>query len=215
MIDFYVQVLKRDLKSHYSWNTKLLHHDPTSKSWITINTAPRTLNHQSRGKIFDFENHSMEWFWADLPFSVGLAYHPISKQINYYCNIHEPIHVRHDKLEFIDLDLDVVKNKLHPEATIVDQDEFILHQKKYDYPSEFAPLIPNISFELQSRIEKDKIFKSDFVIESFRIALESKQKNGLDDPHQHFSAVNDYLTHHPWPAALQIPERLCRPIPES
>ena len=207
---FSVQVLKRDLKAHYSWKTNLLFHDQQNKVWVTINSAPRHLNHQTKGKFFEFETNSMEWFWEDVPFSVGLALHPATGQINYYCNIHEPFSVKSNVLSFVDLDLDVVKNARHPEVTIIDQDEFIIHKEKYAYPPEFDSLIPNIALEVQHRLKEHEIFKSDHIIESFRIALACKENYKFSDPSQHFKYVSSYFVSHPWPTELLIPLSLCK-----
>lgn len=116
--------LKYDGMLNYEWSTTLL--ECTCKYLLVKGEANRKLIHHGKGKVFSFENPSIEYFpfneW--FTFSVERAE---SGKFNYYCNICMPAKFENNVLSFIDLDFDIIKQP-NGEWTVVDQEEFIINR---------------------------------------------------------------------------------------
>jgi uncharacterized protein len=150
--NFKIQVRKWDGRPHYSWETHLLERT-SGFIWVAC-PGPRDLVHHSKGKTFSFETHAMEWFWEGAWFSIGVSMDPLSRLTRFYCNLHQPLTEVDGGLEFVDLDIDVVKVGDEP-TTQVDLDEFALHSKAYLYPKTIIESLPNYGEALGKAIDRD------------------------------------------------------------
>ncbi len=200
---FAVHVLKRDQKSHYSWKTQLLHHEVETGFRLTAAPGPRELIHHTKGKTFSFETHAIEFFWEKLPFSVGYSHHPVTKELSLYCNIHEPLKANEKELGFVDLDLDVVKNKNFQRPTIIDQDEFLLHAVKYDYPKAYLAQIPNIAEALVLQLNEGAIFQEAFIKEVFATVFQNPKALTQLSKTQ-LNQISTFFLKQPWRVELSL-----------
>lgn len=158
LMTFRVRVFKAGQKDHYSWTPRLL--VDLDGFRVTWNSHPRDLIHHSKKKVFSFSTDAMEFFWEGLPFSVGLSHDPQNDRIRHYCNLHLPCHFEADEVNFIDLDIDVIK--INDEAAeLVDEDEFEEHQRLYNYSDEIVDKVPRMALALARELDSMDRFRSD------------------------------------------------------
>jgi protein associated with RNAse G/E len=199
---FKINVFKRDLKPHYSWETQLIYHDAKSGFWCTASPAPRWLDHHTKGRRFEFQTQAMEWFWSGLPFSLGWAHDPESKTISCYCNIHEPLKAVANELSFVDLDLDIVINDAFPRPTIIDQTEFLDNFKKYNYPQNYRELVPRSAEQVVELLHTEPLFQTTKLQNIFNAIFTSEGITISSCPE--ILVVSEYFRQHPWPRELYI-----------
>ncbi|HWS56106.1 MAG TPA: DUF402 domain-containing protein [Pyrinomonadaceae bacterium] len=79
---------------------------------------------------------STEFFWADRWYSVFRFREPSGALRNFYCNLNTPPTFGDGRIDFVDLDIDVL---VAPDFSyqVLDEDEFELHAERYRYPPEF------------------------------------------------------------------------------
>jgi protein associated with RNAse G/E len=125
-----IKSLKYSNFVNYEWDTTLVEH--TENYLIVKGEINRKLVHYGRGKVFTMENPAIEFFPLDDWFTVSVE-KLANDSLKYYCNICKPSKFQDNELSFIDLDFDIIK---HPgdDWTVVDEDEFIINSKKYNYP---------------------------------------------------------------------------------
>ncbi|MGK2966209.1 MAG: DUF402 domain-containing protein [Tepidiformaceae bacterium] len=94
----------------------------------------RTPIFTSRGE-FRSPYDSRVYFWRDRWYNVFRLSRPGCELALWYCNVTTPPTFDGRQLEYVDLDLDVA---VKPDGcvSLLDQDEFELHQRRYCYPSE-------------------------------------------------------------------------------
>ncbi|MFN0095175.1 MAG: DUF402 domain-containing protein [Dehalococcoidia bacterium] len=92
----------------------------------------RTPIYTSRGE-FRSPYDSRVYFWRDRWFNVFRLSKPGCSLALWYCNVTTPPTLCGDQLEYVDLDLDVA---VRPGGCVelLDEDEFRLHQQRYNYP---------------------------------------------------------------------------------
>jgi len=150
-----IQVRKWNGRSHYSWSTHLLL-KRSDFIWVGC-PGPRELLHETKGKTFTFGTHAMEWFWKDAWFSLGVFLDPDSRMTGFYCNLHKPFVEVEGGLEFVDLDIDVVKKGNQP-SSLEDLDEFEVHGRDFSYPSWFMKALPDYARVLSKALDADPWF---------------------------------------------------------
>lgn len=138
---------------HYQWPVKVI--EKNNDFLICKGEPGRILKHFTRNKEFVFEKPSIEYFsfrdWFTLAMNIDGQ-----KIESYYCNISKPVFWEGDKvLSFIDLDLDLVKNKGEG-WKVVDEDEFEVNSRKYKYPVELVNRTKKELEVLISKIENKK-----------------------------------------------------------
>ncbi|MEJ6949917.1 DUF402 domain-containing protein [Natronospora cellulosivora (SeqCode)] len=152
-----VKSYKYNNKKHYQWPVTIL--EENENYLITKGETGRILTHFTRKKEFIFDKQSIEFFsfkeWFTLAININNQ-----KAESYYCNINRPATWETDDvLTFVDLDLDLVKNK-GEDWKVVDQDEFEENSRKYNYPLELINRTKKELYDLISRVEK-KVFPFD------------------------------------------------------
>ena len=137
-----IVVHKYDQRQHYAWNTVV--RGQCDQLTVVGRPGPRDLYHYSKDATFTFQTDATEFFWQQLPFSVGVSWSDQRQELRWYCNIHEPLWYEDDGIHFIDLDIDVVKHGNQP-FHLVDEDEFISHAAHYGYPNHYHHQVPAVS----------------------------------------------------------------------
>ena len=144
-----IQAYKYGNRLHYEWETLLL--EQTDTYILVLGEHGRKLKHHSKGKTFEVNNWTLEyfsfvdWFTVSGDIRDGDIY-------QYYCNINQPAKlVKNDVVSFVDLDLDYVYRD--GIWKVVDEDEFENHSIQLSYPLE---LINSARQELLSASGTDR-----------------------------------------------------------
>lgn len=156
-----VKVFKYDGKLHYEWESEVVE---DIKEYILLRSYPgRKLIHHTRNKVFNFDSYSLEFFPKCGWYTVNVDIHK-NKDIEFYCNICKQPIILEDRIEFIDLDLDIVRDK-NNNWSIIDEDEFYENALLYNYPEDLKikvfetkeyllELIKNKNFPFDGFIDK-------------------------------------------------------------
>lgn len=144
-----VMVYKYNEKLHYQWEASIIEH--TDKYILVYGTPERKLIHYTKGKIYDCDTYSIEYYPLDDWFTVNIDIHD-NGELDYYCNICMPAKFKQGNICFIDLDIDLIKNK-QGDWTVVDEDEFEVNSIKMGYPKD---IIENSKKSLNNLIFKIK-----------------------------------------------------------
>lgn len=163
-----VKVYKYNRKLHYEWESKLI--EDTEEYTLLCAYPGRKLIHHSKNKILEFNTYSIEFFPKKGWYTINVDVHK-NGDIEYYCNICEQPIISEEGINFIDLDIDIVRDT-NGNWSIVDQDEFLENSILMDYPESLKNqvaetskhlfnLINNQSFPFDGFIEKqiDKLIK--------------------------------------------------------
>lgn len=96
---------------------------------------------------------STEYYWTDRWYSVFRFREPSGALRNYYCNVNLPASFDGRTLRFVDLDIDVL---VAPDFTyrVLDEDEFLVHAARFDYPAEVRERVPRALGELLALINR-------------------------------------------------------------
>lgn len=160
-----IQLHKSPRTPHYFWHTHPLFED--DRGIICHKTAPRTLVHQTKGKEFIFDSDVLEFYWKEAPFSLHCAREPDTHDLFYYCNIHSLPEITADRMDMVDLDLDVIKvDTAH--AEIVDQDEFETHIREFGYSPSIQATVPDIAFAVADLLDHHPLFSKAALLELFQ-----------------------------------------------
>jgi uncharacterized protein len=159
-----VQVRKWDGRAHYTWATHLLE-SSSDFIWVAC-PGPRDLVHQTKGQTFRFNTHAMEWFWPGAWFSIGVSLEVDTRKTKFYCNLHQPLVFVEGALEFVDLDIDVVREGNSP-SLLVDLDEFEIHGNEFNYPDVIKNELPGYGERLAKAIDDEELFRSEELGELF------------------------------------------------
>lgn len=95
---------------------------------------------------------STEYYWTDRWYSVFRFCEPTGELRNYYCNVNSPPRIEAGLLSFTDLDIDVL---VAPDFSyqILDEDEFAVNSKHYQYPTALRTCVHQAVAELISLIQ--------------------------------------------------------------
>jgi Uncharacterized domain/protein associated with RNAses G and E len=153
---------------NYEWDLTLI--EKNDKYLIGKGEVNRKLVHNGKNTVFSFENPSVEFYPFGEFFTLSIEKTP-NNDFNYYCNICMPPKLADSLLSFVDLDLDLIK--LPGEGwKVVDEDEFEINSKKYNYPQWLIDKTIEEKDRLLDRISK-RVFPFDGTIEA--ILLDSNK----------------------------------------
>ena len=143
---FLIDSRKYDGRISKSWHAELIETTKdlsVFKGEFDSDVDHRKLGFIRRGTI------SYEYYWRERWFNIFRFHEPEGDLRNFYCNVATPAVLRENRLEYIDLDIDVLVN---PELNyeILDLDEFAEHTVEFGYPAE---LIENAKASLNELIE--------------------------------------------------------------
>lgn len=144
-----IQAVKYDGSLHCDWETTLL--AETDRYVLVYGQLGRSLVHHTRRQTFICETPSLEYYDLQDGYTVNLDLEPDGER--YYCNICLPAERTAIGLRFVDLDLDLIRNKAC-EWTVVDEDEFLENQRVYQYPEDIIEGAERILHRLQDKIQR-------------------------------------------------------------
>ncbi|WP_214784989.1 DUF402 domain-containing protein [Exiguobacterium sp. S3] len=104
-----VKVYKYNDNLHYEWTADVI--EANEKYVLLKGTPGRKLIHHSRKNIYEYNNHSIEFFPLDSAYTVNIDIEKNGK-LKYYCNVCLPSQYNNQILSFIDLDIDYVRDEL-------------------------------------------------------------------------------------------------------
>jgi len=139
-----VHARKFDGRLHREWQARLL---TRGDSLIVVEGVfEKEIRHPQLGTIAA-GTLSTEYYWTDRWYSVFRFREPTGTLRNHYCNINQPAEFDGRVLTFVDLDIDVL---VAPDFSyrILDQEEFIAHTARYDYPVSVRERVPQALAEL-------------------------------------------------------------------
>jgi protein associated with RNAse G/E len=125
-----LRATKYDGTAHWIQPFRVVSDDGTL---LVTQYAARTPIYTSRGE-FRSPYDSRVYFWRDRWFNVFRLSRPGCSLALWYCNVTTPPKLSGDQLEYVDLDLDVAVRP-GPCIELLDEEEFALHQRRYNYPS--------------------------------------------------------------------------------
>lgn len=112
-----------------SWKCELL--EIKDSLYIFKGVFENEVNHSEIG-VIGRNTVSIEYFWLDKWFNIFRFENPEGELMGYYCNINFPPTISENKVDFIDLDLDIfVESNFN--FRILDEDEFQENRLKYNY----------------------------------------------------------------------------------
>ncbi len=127
-----VTTRKYDGGLHLAWPARLLLAD--DDLILTYTPPGATLVHHTRGLCLPQDHACLSAFPRDRHWNAMLDFAPDGRWLGAYCNVALPPILAGDRLDWVDLDLDVLRSGDGP-ATLVDADEFAAHAIRYAYPA--------------------------------------------------------------------------------
>lgn len=99
------------------------------------------------------ETLSIEYYWLDRWYNIFRFVQPEGELRNFYCNVNVPPVFQENVLSYIDLDIDIL---VAPDFSynILDEDEFAINAKRFNYPTEVRRRSLEALEELITLIEK-------------------------------------------------------------
>ncbi|MCM3749447.1 DUF402 domain-containing protein [Paenibacillus pasadenensis] len=146
---------------HYEWETTLI--EATGEYVLVKGERLRKLVHHSKGKTFIVDNPTLEFLPLNQWFTASVQLHP-NGALSYYCNICMPPADKNGFIEFIDLDIDIIKQP-GGDWEVVDEDEFREHAIKFGYPAELIARTES-ERDLLLRLIKERNFPFDGWLEA-------------------------------------------------
>ena len=130
--DLTIAARKYDGGIHLEWRARLLLADDD----LVLAYAPpgTTLVHHTRRLRLVQPHSCLSVFPRHRRWNAMLDFAPDGAPLGVYCNVALPPTLSRDRLDWVDLDLDVVRSGDGP-ATLVDEDEFAAHAARYAYPA--------------------------------------------------------------------------------
>ncbi|MFV0381153.1 MAG: DUF402 domain-containing protein [Breznakia sp.] len=149
----YIQSYKHDKSLHRTWS-KAFVMEANDKRMIAI--TDRSFVVEADGRKWLTREPAICFFYPDKWYNVICMIR--KRGIFYYCNIASPSVYDEEALKNIDYDLDVkVDNFYH--ATILDEDEYVLHKQEMQYSDELDHILHQ---ELDTLLNDIKQLKSPF-----------------------------------------------------
>jgi protein associated with RNAse G/E len=156
--DITVRTYKYDGTEHRHWRAQIsLQQD----SLIVLDAKfEEEIQHPLLGTISP-ETLSVEYYWLDRWYNVFRFVQPAGDLRNFYCNVNVPPVLQKNVLSYIDLDIDIL---VAPDFSysILDEDEFAINVKRFNYPPEIQRRSLEALEELVNLIEKRAFPFSDF-----------------------------------------------------
>ncbi|HYP00578.1 MAG TPA: DUF402 domain-containing protein [Pyrinomonadaceae bacterium] len=145
-----VHARKFDGRLHREWKARLLNR--VGSLIVVEGVFEEEIRHALLGTIAA-GTLSTEYYWTDRWYSVFRFREPSGALRNYYCNVNQPAELDGSVLTFVDLDIDVL---VAPDFSyrILDEEEFIAHAARYDYPAIVRDSVPRALAELVGLVER-------------------------------------------------------------
>ena len=149
MSEIFVHSCKHDGRIHRRWPARVERRE--GPLVVLDATFAEEVRHPLLG-IIEAGTHSTEYFWTDRWYSVFRFQTPDGRLLRFYCNINTPARLCDGVLSFVDLDVDVL---VEPDFsyTVLDEDEFELHNELYAYPQSYRENVRRALDELLRLVE--------------------------------------------------------------
>lgn len=164
-----IKVLKYGGKLHYEWTSAIIEHND---NYVTAYSIPgRTLIHHTKGKEYQYENYSFEFFPKNEWYTVCIDIEK-NGEVQYYCNICMPPTFEDDVVTFVDLDIDLVNRTGTWE--VIDEDEFEQNLKHFNYPQAIIEQTIQAKERLLKKIHRQEFPFNGFLERSYQLLLDEK-----------------------------------------
>jgi protein associated with RNAse G/E len=126
-----VEKMKYPNVRYYSYQKRLLQHE--GDEVILYNSPGLAITDHLRGGGFYLPTQSVTWCSTERWNSVSAVFEPKGAFKFWYCDVAMPCTIDERVLSYVDLDLDLIA---YADGTyrVDDEDEFLAHQREYDYP---------------------------------------------------------------------------------
>jgi len=148
MKTFPVHSTKYDGSLHYRYTMAIVREE---LNLLVLYCPPGTPLDCYRGQ-YATKFHSLELYWSDRFYNLVVMWYPDWRPCLHYVNIATPAAWGDGTLRFVDLDLDVIWRAETGEVLVDDEDEFVLHQVRYGYPSDLIEQSLRSSLEVRQLI---------------------------------------------------------------
>jgi protein associated with RNAse G/E len=129
---FAVHSTKYDGSLHYRYPATIVREEP---ELLAVYTSPGIPFESYRGQ-FVTHQHSLQLYWSDRFYNLHVNWDADWQPRHHYVNIATPATWHDGALRFVDLDLDVIWRAASGEVILDDEDEFVLHQRRFGYSPE-------------------------------------------------------------------------------
>jgi uncharacterized protein len=145
-----IKALKYPNILHYEWEGGIIH---LTDDYVLVRCQPgRKLIHHTKNKVFTIDNTYLEYFSLKEWFTAAMEIEN-GKVVSFYCNVAMPSILKNNELSFIDLDLDLIKEK-EQDWKVVDVDEFEFNSIKYEYPLDLKEEAVEALGRLKGKVER-------------------------------------------------------------
>lgn len=153
-----IKALKYPNIPHYEWEGEML--EKTDDYILLLCKPGRKLTHHTKNKVFIEHNTSIEYFSLTEWYTAAMKV--VDEEIvSYYCNVAMPSVLEGNNLSFIDLDLDLLKQK-NEDWKVVDEDEFAENSIRLNYPPQLKTRAIRALEELKAKtIQEEFPFNQD------------------------------------------------------
>lgn len=127
-----VQTLKYDGTPHRSWKAEIV--EQSDDLLVLLGVFDREITHPDLGVIMA-GTISYEYYWLDRWYNVFRFHEPDGRFRNFYCNVNMPPKFENGRLEYVDLDIDILVSGDF-KIEILDEEEFNENCVRYNYPLE-------------------------------------------------------------------------------
>ena len=112
----------------------------------------RDITHPTLGNIHK-GTLTVEYFWPDRWFNIFKFLEPDGRLKYFYCNIAMPPEFVDGKIEYVDLDIDVI---VLPDGSpqILDEDDFAISAKRFQYSDDLVARVKAVLKELLELLDK-------------------------------------------------------------
>lgn len=126
----HIQSFKHDGKLHRTWSKGVVL-EVNAKQWVVV--TYKTLVVEANKRVWQTREPAICFFYPNKWYNIIAMIRKLG--VTYYCNIASPTLYDGEALKNIDYDLDL---KVFPngQMEVLDEDEFMLHQKQMNYPAE-------------------------------------------------------------------------------
>ncbi|MFO7637497.1 MAG: DUF402 domain-containing protein [Clostridia bacterium] len=151
--------LKYDQRPHYEQELEFV--EQSGNHLLLRGRKGRILTHHTRGEEYTFDKNTFEYFFPDRWYTAALVLDERMEATYLYCNIAMPARIGRDRVEFVDLDVDVILED--GEIRVVDLDEYEHNRASYGYPEEVQRKVTETVEVLKRDIQEKRFpFNGDY-----------------------------------------------------
>ncbi|ERJ12218.1 DUF402 domain-containing protein [Haloplasma contractile] len=164
MNKFKIKALKYPNLPHYEWEGELL--DFTKEHVVVLSKPGRSFVHHTKGIKGTLHQIFLGYFQLDEWYNVLMEIEG-EQIVSYYCNISMPPEFNDHEIVFVDLDLDLAKEKEVGKWHVLDEDEFYTNSIKYKYPDEIKEAAVKALERLKDKVKHNEYPFNDEIIQQY------------------------------------------------